>query len=368
MTKLLLIDHVKIQEVQMGQEITIGRAYSNLLRLEGEEVSRVHAIIYRRGPDYILRDLDSKNGVLLNGHKVINCTVHPGDSIQVGKYHVIFEPPAAFDLAGYLRRNRINIPPEVVAAGRDIDTGSGLPRGEAGDRAADKPGEGAPLREIAGGEDEVSQASVNFRAGAEMAEPSSSSPGDDLPEIAFSVERIEQMLEKKESSPSPEFSADLIRLHRGMSRLSSPSDSDEGPEAQQHLLELVVSLLHADRGVIIYYDTGEVLRLGGIVPRDRDVSVNRVVLRSGLRERKAVLCNDVQNDSRFARTETVRKDRIGSIISYPLVRGDTVLGLIYCDTQDRTNAFREDHLPLVRIAARLLMISFLSANRTEAES
>ena len=62
MTKLLLIDSSKIQEVQMGQEITIGRAYSNLLRLEGEEVSRVHSILYRRGSEYVLRDLDSKNG------------------------------------------------------------------------------------------------------------------------------------------------------------------------------------------------------------------------------------------------------------------------------------------------------------------
>ena len=373
MTKLLLIDNVKIQEVQMGQEITIGRAYSNLLRLEGEEVSRVHAILYRRGKDFILRDLDSKNGVLLNGHKVINCTVSPGDAVQIGKYHIVFEPPPNFDLAGYLRRNRINIPPEVVQAGRDMDTGSGLPKVEdkSGLQPAPPPSADAqPVGFRVPGEG--SQQSVNFRAVSDVSSgsrvPLPTLPQDALPEIFFGLELIERILEEKEKAPTPEFSADLIRLHRGMSVLPSVTDSDEGMAFHQHLLELIVSVLKADRGVIIFYDTGEVLRLGAIVPRDRDVSVNRVVLRAALREHRSVLCNDAQNDSRFLKTDTIRKDRIGSLISYPLVKGGNVLGLIYCDAVERTNAFRPDHLGLLRIAGRLLMMSSAALRRpTEAE-
>lgn len=405
MTKLLLIEREKIQEVQMGQEITVGRAYSNLLRLEGEEVSRVHAIIYKRGAEYILRDLDSKNGLLLNGHRVSMSVVAPGDSVQVGKYHIVFEPPADFDLTRFLRRNGLPVPPDILAKkGGDLETGSGLPK--KGDPAmeSESPGEpedtgqtgGVPPSDTAGAiaaaamagdalpvagddaelpsifaksadsvpsrgpmaEDDFSDQSVQFK----LPTPAPAAPAPPPvpagpPEIFYDLADIERMLAAKETSQSPSFALNIVKLHRGMSGIAPPGEEGEDGAGQQQLLDLVVEVLGGDRGVIVFQDSPESLRLGAIAPRETEVSVNRVVLKAALREKKAVLCNDPRNDPRFKKTETVRKDRIGSLIAFPLLRGKVAVGLVYVDTQERTNAFRIEHLPLLKVAGSLLLLT-----------
>jgi hypothetical protein len=52
----------------------------------------------------------------------------------------------------------------------------------------------------------------------------------------------------------------------------------------------------------------------------------------------------------------VRKENIGSLAAYPLMRGDTALGLIYVDAVGRANAFRREHLLLLHFAGRLLLL------------
>lgn len=71
-------------------EITIGRKEGNTIRLTEKNVSRRHARLLRTtGPDpcVIVEDLDSYNGIKLNGDKVTGrCTMRPGDLIQIGDY------------------------------------------------------------------------------------------------------------------------------------------------------------------------------------------------------------------------------------------------------------------------------------------
>ena len=72
----------------------------------------------------------------------------------------------------------------------------------------------------------------------------------------------------------------------------------------QVFLQAALGALGGDRGVIILKDGSEDLRLGAIMPLDTDVAVNRVVLKAVLKEGNAVLCNGVQEDSRFNLTES----------------------------------------------------------------
>ena len=72
-------------------EITIGRKEGNIIRLTERNVSRRHARLVRAGDDgspaVLVEDLDSYNGVRLNGDKVASkCTMRPGDLIQIGDY------------------------------------------------------------------------------------------------------------------------------------------------------------------------------------------------------------------------------------------------------------------------------------------
>jgi len=72
------------------EEVTLGRALEADVRINDTEVSRQHAKIVavrdekRNVTDYILNDLDSRNGTFLNGRRVRRETLENGDKITVG--------------------------------------------------------------------------------------------------------------------------------------------------------------------------------------------------------------------------------------------------------------------------------------------
>lgn len=81
-------------------EITIGRKEGNTIRLTERNVSRRHARLVRAGEgtdhSIIVEDLDSYNGIKLNGDKVAGkCTMRPGDLVQIGDYSLALQvdPP-----------------------------------------------------------------------------------------------------------------------------------------------------------------------------------------------------------------------------------------------------------------------------------
>lgn len=73
--------------------VTIGRSDNNLLKLKEEFVSRHHAEIREEGDDYILVDLDSKDGTYLNGTKIKPKEPHKlkdGDIIKIAESQLKF--------------------------------------------------------------------------------------------------------------------------------------------------------------------------------------------------------------------------------------------------------------------------------------
>jgi pSer/pThr/pTyr-binding forkhead associated (FHA) protein len=66
-----------------GDEMLIGRAPEAQVRLTSKRASRLHALLRMRGPDCMLLDNDSHNGVFLNGVKIHSALLRDGDVIQV---------------------------------------------------------------------------------------------------------------------------------------------------------------------------------------------------------------------------------------------------------------------------------------------
>jgi pSer/pThr/pTyr-binding forkhead associated (FHA) protein len=323
MRRLLVIADGSVQEVEVGQELTIGRAYTNLLRLEGEEVSRVHAILYKRDQDYLIRDLDSKNGVYLNGQRVTSSIVVSGDEIQIGNYILLFDPPEDFDLTAFLKQRSLE-PPDEKKKQSQVKIA-------------------APARAKVHDEetDDRFETSIHFV-------PQS------LPQVFYDISEIEELSQTDALPLSGMFTTELVRALR---TLTASGDSVSESERLQRVLEAVTAATHADRGVLVLRDAGsDALRLGAIWPRERDVSVTRVVLRAVLRERQAVLCNDAQSDPRFQQTETVQRENIASMLAYPLLAKNQVLGLIYVDTQGRPNAFRREQLIILQFLAKICVM------------
>jgi hypothetical protein len=64
-------------------EILIGRHPSCQVVLPSQNVSRLHArLVYRDGV-WILQDLNSKNGTIVNTRRVGRCQIHPGDVLVI---------------------------------------------------------------------------------------------------------------------------------------------------------------------------------------------------------------------------------------------------------------------------------------------
>lgn len=314
----------------MGQELTIGRAYSNLLRLEGDEISRVHGIIYRRGGDYILRDLDSKNGLFLNGQKVTTSIISGDDEVRIGNYVILFDPSSEFDMTGFLQRHNVQY------------------AGQSPQPENDGPG-------TASGKLKNEQV---LEAEPAVAEVDESRPVVEPAQVFFGVAETEQLSDSSYGTYSAMFFSDLLRMHRRLSLPFSLDANGSFDPLQVHFLNAAVASVGADRGVIVLKESGsDVLRLAAIYPREKDIAVNRTVLRAALRNREAVLCNNVMQDDRFLQTDTVVKERIGSLIAYPLIRGEGVLGLVYCDVREKANAFRREHLLLLHFLSRLLLLT-----------
>ena len=71
--------------IPLNDELTVGRKADNLLILGDKYVSSQHVRIYRKNTDYILQDLGSTNGTLMNKKRVKGSVViKKGDEIKIG--------------------------------------------------------------------------------------------------------------------------------------------------------------------------------------------------------------------------------------------------------------------------------------------
>lgn len=311
------------REIEMGQELTIGRGYSNLLRLEGDEISRVHAIIYRRNGDFIVRDLDSKNGVFLNGNKVSYAQLGPGDRLQVGKYKMVFDPPPSHDFDNSSQHQKIKTIPDHQPALPAEDACEHTSSGHIRDLAVlDEP---RPLA--------VPPPPPGFR------------------EEVLLLTRPE--LDSQSAGAGPESSEQLARCHhKFFEHLHSPGIL-AGSLIQQTLYA-AARAVSADRAVVIIVDpeSGE-LSSKAMMADGGDVAVNRLVLRSSLTERKSVLCPRTADSGLFRENDTVLRDHISSLISVPLGI-DEPYGLLYFDRVGEADEFEIAHLYLAADIGRLL--------------
>jgi len=96
LAKITVIDAGAEQLSQMDyvihEGLTIGRNQNNTIILEDPFVSYEHACISRSRQDYILTDLNSTNGTLVNGKKVQgDIMLNSGDEIRMGAVTFRFE-------------------------------------------------------------------------------------------------------------------------------------------------------------------------------------------------------------------------------------------------------------------------------------
>ena len=80
----------KVYEL-FGDEVVVGRAIDADIPINSTDLSRKHISLKRTGPaQWTVVDLESRNGVYLNGVKVHSALLHDGDNIQLGTVVFVF--------------------------------------------------------------------------------------------------------------------------------------------------------------------------------------------------------------------------------------------------------------------------------------
>jgi len=89
-----------------GSEWTIGSLSTSGIRLQDRSgrVSRRHALLVRAGTAWIIRDLESKNGIHLDGARRAEVKLEPGVEVGIGGVVLIAESSRLIELRAFLSR------------------------------------------------------------------------------------------------------------------------------------------------------------------------------------------------------------------------------------------------------------------------
>jgi len=58
--------------------------------LDNSLVSDEHAVIRRTEKGFVVEDLNSRNGIMVNGHEAHRSTIRSGDTISIGQFDLRF--------------------------------------------------------------------------------------------------------------------------------------------------------------------------------------------------------------------------------------------------------------------------------------
>ena len=85
----LIVDGTQVFQLQQPV-VNIGRRKDNHLVIDDPRISRLHAQLRVSGSRYILFDLNSTGGTLVNGQRIYQHTLSPGDVISLSGVPLIF--------------------------------------------------------------------------------------------------------------------------------------------------------------------------------------------------------------------------------------------------------------------------------------
>jgi pSer/pThr/pTyr-binding forkhead associated (FHA) protein len=75
----------------LGRRTTLGRTPDNDIRLDVNFVSRHHAVILTSPKHTIIEDLNSTNGVVVNGRRITRQPLNDGDVVNIGTSEFRFQ-------------------------------------------------------------------------------------------------------------------------------------------------------------------------------------------------------------------------------------------------------------------------------------
>jgi ABC-type multidrug transport system ATPase subunit/pSer/pThr/pTyr-binding forkhead associated (FHA) protein len=113
-----------LMSVQFGEKtsLSIGRDDSNVIRIDGLQISKHHAKLRLSGGEVFIEDSNSTNGVFVNGARVSRQVIRPNDNVQIGAFVIRVDQSGSVGV--YDARSKMRI--DVVNVGREIKGRAGV--------------------------------------------------------------------------------------------------------------------------------------------------------------------------------------------------------------------------------------------------
>ena len=297
-----------------AERSTIGRSSDCEVSLDVAAVSRRHAEVIRRGTDFIVEDLGSRNGTYVNGLRIAgSTTLSNGDLIGICDQEFAFEAdnaPGRTGLTGML--------------GGLSEAKSSLV--QMVDDRKDESGDGG------GGTDFM--ATIGVGGGANTSGGWSMSA---RPEVKLAA---------------------LIEISKGLGRAISID------EVLPKLLDSLFKVFtQADRGFVVMRPAPD----APLVPvaaktrrgdMEEGARISRTIVEEAMTGKKAILSADAASDERFGMAESIAQFQIRSMMCVPLIDSeDQPMGVIQIDTLNQRSRFTEDDLEVLAAVTSLASVA-----------
>ena len=83
------------RSVDLGERTTIGRVEDNAFQIAEPSVSSRHCEILLQGGEVLVKDLNSTNGTFINGEKITERVLKPGQTLRLGNIELKLDAPGA---------------------------------------------------------------------------------------------------------------------------------------------------------------------------------------------------------------------------------------------------------------------------------
>lgn len=286
-------------------KVTIGRGVDNDIVLEDDMVSRHHCVILQQKEDvYELKDLGSTNKTIVNGSEIAERVLGIGDHIQIGNSLFLFTT--------------------VKDADRTL-------------------------------EKEETKEGTKVITVTEMKLVPDESKFLDPALIGDNLEALRRA------------HRDLATMHKLGALINTIQDTTE---LLNVLADKLVEVLQPDRVVLMLFGNGrgkiinKVTRTGrsGVISR---AEISMSMVHEAVTEGMAILSYDALADERFRDKQSVILSRIRSAMCTPIKGRDTVLGVVYVDTNVSVGKFTEQDLQLLSIIGNQAGIAIQNAKLYE---
>lgn len=320
----------------LGETTTIGRHTDNDIQLLDPEVSKAHLVVRRLKEGFVLEDLGSANGTLINGMRQARARLGDNDVIVVGNS---------------VMRFRVEVPRPPAPTNPNDRRVTSIQEAKRSDPA-------------------FAFRSMHHRT------PGSSSGGR-APADDDSIERTTVTLIPDQSHENenvfaqpmePDFRpAESVRddrqLRRDYERLrvaynvsnAIGLETDLG-QLGARIVEGIRDVLPADTIVVMLRDpalvAGELVTLASYADRGNEVRIPRAIIERVVQTRRGLLTSDAQRDLQLRRSETVVGQQIRSALCVPLLVQGEVLGVIHLSSSSAAGAYEEKDLALLRAIAQ----------------